>query len=78
MTTITLPDGSIIIDDSELRPDFRARKMNADGIAIEEIAAELGESLATVQAWIDAQPYEAPEAYWLRLYHEGALRDEDE
>ncbi|MDF3867840.1 hypothetical protein P3W53_25470 [Pseudomonas denitrificans (nom. rej.)] len=77
MTTITLPDGSIIIDDSELRPEFLARKMNADGIAVENIAAELGESLTNVQHWISEAPYEDPETYWLRIYNSGALSDDE-
>lgn len=77
MTTITLPDGSVIIDDSELRPEFLARKMNADGISVEDVAAELGEPLADVQRWIAEAPYESPEMYWLRIYNSGALSDDE-
>jgi len=78
MTTITLPDGSIIMDDSELMPDHRARRMAHEGVPPAAIASELGESLADVQQWIAEAPYETPEAYWLRRYHEGNLDDDED
>lgn len=78
MVTVTLPDGSVIFDDSELQPNWRARRMFAEGIAVEVIAIELGESLADIRRWISEAPYETPEAYWTRLYHSGVLSDEDE
>ncbi|MNY21234.1 hypothetical protein D3C86_1547650 [compost metagenome] len=78
MAHITLPDGSLIIDDSELMPDYRARRMAHEGQSSFSIADELGEPLADVQQWIQEAPYETPEAYWLRRYNEGKLDDEDE
>ena len=78
MAHITLPDGSLIIDDSELMPQHRARLMAHEGMAPAAIASELGEPLADVQLWIQEAPYETPEAYWLRRYSEGTHRDDDQ
>ncbi|AZD19678.1 hypothetical protein C4K24_0344 [Pseudomonas chlororaphis subsp. aurantiaca] len=78
MAHITLPDGSLIIDDSELMPEHQARRMAHEGMQPAAIASELGESLADVQQWIQEAPYETPEAYWLRRYNEGTHRDDDE
>lgn len=78
MTTITLPDGSSIIDDSELMPRHRARRMAHEGMPSDAIASELGQSLADVERWIAEAPYETPEAYWLRRYHEGNLDDDED
>jgi hypothetical protein len=78
MAHITLPDGSLIIDDSELMPSHSARRMAHEGMLPAAIAFELGEPLADVQQWIAECPYESPEDYWLRRYHEGNLDDDDE
>ena len=78
MTHIYLPDGCLIIDDSELMPDHRARLMAHEGIPPDAIASELGEPLADVKRWIAECPYESPEDYWLRRYNEGTHRDDDE
>ncbi|WP_085664153.1 hypothetical protein [Pseudomonas sp. B5(2017)] len=78
MTTITLPDGTFIIDDSELNPDFEARRMAHEGSTPIEIAEALEVPLEDVHRWLEV-PYETPEAYWLRRYNDGAhLDDEDE
>lgn len=78
MTLITLPNGALIIDDSGLMPYSTARRMAHEGSSAAEIAAELDESLAEVEQWIQDGPYETPEAYWLRRYNEGTLNDEDD
>ena len=78
MAHINLPDGSLIIDDSELMPEHRARLMAHEGMPPDAIASELGKPLADVQQWIAECPYESPEAYWLRRYHEGNLDDDEE
>lgn len=81
MTSVTLPDGSTIIDDSELYPDFQARRMAHEGQTATEIAGALGKPLTNVMRWIAECPYETPEAYWLRRYNDGTHRqdpDEDE
>ncbi|WP_053162045.1 hypothetical protein [Pseudomonas brassicacearum] len=78
MAHITLPDGSLIIDDSELMPQHQARRMAHEGTPPAAIASELGEPLADVQQWIQEAPYETPEAYWLRRYNEGTHRDDDQ
>lgn len=78
MTHITLPDGSLIIDDSELMPQHQARRMAHEGMPPAAIASELGEPLADVQQWIQEAPYETPEAYWLRRYNSGTHLDDDE
>lgn len=78
MAHITLPDGSLIIDDSELMPEHRARRMAHEGMPSDAIASELGEPLADVQQWISECPYESPEVYWLRRYNEGTHHDDDE
>jgi hypothetical protein len=78
MAHITLPDGSLIIDDSELMPQHRARLMAHEGMPPAAIASELGEPLADVQQWIAECPYESPEAYWLRRYNSGTHLDDDE
>lgn len=77
MAHITLPDGSLIIDDSELMPQHQARRMAHEGVPPSAIASELGEPLADVQQWIAEAPYETPEAYWLRRYNEGNLDDDE-
>ncbi|AYL81309.1 helix-turn-helix domain-containing protein [Pseudomonas syringae pv. actinidiae] len=71
MACITLPDGTEIIDDSELYPEHQARRMAHEGQTPAEIADALGESVSTVQEWIDEEPYESPEAYWMRRYNAG-------
>ncbi|RMU48748.1 terminase gpP N-terminus-related DNA-binding protein [Pseudomonas savastanoi] len=71
MACITLPDGTVIIDDSELYPKHQARRMAHEGQTPAEIADALGESVSTVQEWIDEEPYESPEAYWMRRYNAG-------
>lgn len=78
MARITLPDGSLIIDDSELMPRHQARRMAHEGVPPAAIASELSESLAVVEQWIQEAPYETPEAYWLRRYNEGTHRDDGE
>ncbi|WP_137164035.1 hypothetical protein [Pseudomonas asiatica] len=78
MTTITLPDGTIIIDDSELYPDFQARRMAHEDSTPAEIANALEVPLEDVQRWLVEAPYETPEAYWLRRYREGTVHDEDD
>ncbi|MBB3273445.1 hypothetical protein FHW75_004656 [Pseudomonas sp. OG7] len=77
MTTITLPDGTFIIDDSELNPDFEARRMAHEGSTAVEIAEALEVPLEDVQRWLEV-PYESPEAYWLRRYHAGTHLDDEE
>jgi hypothetical protein len=77
MAHITLPDGSLVIDDSELMPEHQARRMAHEGVLPAAIASDLGESLADVQQWIQEAPYETPEAYWLRRYNEGNLDDDE-
>ncbi|MNN64886.1 hypothetical protein D3C81_1803560 [compost metagenome] len=78
MAHIYLPDGSLLIDDSELMPQHQARRMAHEGMQPAAIASDLGEPLADVQRWIQEAPYETPEAYWLRRYHEGNLDDDEE
>lgn len=78
MAHITLPDGSLIIDDSELMPDHRARRMAHEGMQPAAIASELGEPLADVQQWIAECPYESPEDFWLRRYNSGTHLNDDE
>lgn len=78
MTHITLPDGSLITDDSELMPQHQARRMAHEGMPPAAIASELGEPLANVQQWIAECPYESPEDYWLRRYNSGTHLDDDE
>lgn len=77
MTTITLPDGTIIIDDSELYPDFQARRMAHEGSTPVEIAEALEVPLADVQRWIIEARYETPEEYWLRRYNAGTHLDDE-
>ncbi|AQL38748.1 hypothetical protein [Pseudomonas syringae] len=79
MAHINLPDGTVVIDDSELYPDHQARRMAHEGQTPAEIADELEERLDIVQGWIQEGPYESPEAYWLRRYNAGTHRGaEDE
>jgi hypothetical protein len=78
MTRITLPDGTSIIDDSELMPRHQARRMAHEGMSPAAIADELEEPLATVQGWIQEAPYETPEQYWLRRYNAGTHLADDE
>ena len=49
MSIITLPDGSVICDDSELMPQHQARRMAHEGMQPAAIASDLGEPLADVQ-----------------------------
>ncbi|EGH27392.1 hypothetical protein PSYMO_40230 [Pseudomonas amygdali pv. mori str. 301020] len=77
MATIELPNGTVVIDDSELYPDHQARRMAHEGQTPAEIADELGESVSTVQEWIDEVPYESPEDYWMRRYNAGTHLDHD-
>lgn len=78
MAHITLPDGSLIIDDSELMPQHQARRLAHGGVLPAAIASDLGESLADVQRWIAEGPYESPEDYWLRRYNSGIHLDDGE
>jgi len=79
MTHIHLPDGTSIIDDSELMPSHQARRMASEGMTAPEIAAEMELDLPTVEHYLADGPYENPEDYWNRRYHEGThLDDEDE
>lgn len=81
MATINLPDGSIIIDDSELKPSYQARLLAHEGMTPTDIVSELsytGCSLTDVQRWIAEAPYESPETYWMRRYNEGTHMQDDE
>lgn len=79
MTHIHLPDGTSIIDDSELMPSHQARRMASEGLTPPEIAAALELDLPTVELYLSYGPYESPEDYWMRRYNEGThLLDDDE
>lgn len=80
MAQIDFPDGSMIIDDSELMPNFQARKLAADGMTSADIVRELsyaGCSLSDVERWIAQAPYESPETYWMRRYNAGTHMQDD-
>lgn len=78
MAHIILPDGTGILDDSELMPRYQARRMAHEGMSPAAIADELEEPLATVQGWIQEAPYETPEQYWMRRYNAGTHLDDDD
>lgn len=84
MTNITLPDGTSLIDDSDLMPSSTAQWLFANGMTAEEIAVDMKEPLSSIEEWLSWGPYESPEDYWNRLYREGehlqvlAGEDEDE
>lgn len=79
MTHIHLPDGTSIIDDSELMPSHQARRLAFEGMTAPEIATALELDLPTVELYLSYGPYESAEDYWMRRYNAGThLDDEDE
>ncbi|GGJ53457.1 hypothetical protein [Pseudomonas avellanae] len=77
MTQIHLPDGTEIIDDSELMPSHQARRMASEGMPAPEIATALELDLPTVELYLSWGPYESPEAYWMRRYNAGTHLDDE-
>jgi len=77
MATINFPDGSMIIDDSKLMPNWQARQMLAEGMTPEAIAADMNLPLPKVLEYLAEGPYESPQDYWMRRYNEGTHLDDD-
>lgn len=53
MTVITLPDGSVCIDDSGISQDAEAARLIADGLSLTELMAALGCSAETAAEYFE-------------------------
>ena len=77
MTTITFPDGSWLIDDSEIEEPYRAMVRASEGADAETIAREFCTTVEQARIWISYGPPRDPQEYWMEKWRDGTLHDPD-